>query len=97
MGAVSCLCAANCFGTASVSLPPHVGDHGGRCCMVRTGTNVPVCYICAANAALFNVQHRLLISLHQLTKGFDGWCTLIKKKCGGGANTPPPQKQGEAF
>ena len=48
--------------------PSHVGDHGGRCCMARTGTNVPVCYICAANAALFNVQHRLLISLHQLPK-----------------------------
>ena len=40
-------------------------DHGGRCPIAHTGTNVPVCSIPAAIAALFNVQHRLLISLHQ--------------------------------
>ena len=40
-------------------------DHGGRCSLAHTGTNVPVCSIPAAIAAIFNVQHRLLISLHQ--------------------------------
>ena len=38
--------------------PSHVGDHGGRCCMARTGTNVRLLYLrrkcgsfqCAASA-----------------------------------------------
>ena len=45
--------------------PSRAEDHGGRCPLAHTGTNVPVCSIPAAIAALFNVQHRLLISLHQ--------------------------------
>ena len=88
-----------CFGTASVSLPPMweiMADAAAWLAPARMYLSA----IFAPQMQLFSMCSIGSLSACISYQRFDGWCTLIKKKlrrrCGKG-NTPPPQKQGEAF